>query len=936
MPNLFPYTNGHELNLDWILQVVKDFQTKYTTFDQALADALAAIAAGKTEALDEISTDLTAALNDIEASQTAALTAIGNTKDSALADIGTALTNATNAISALNTTVQGEITTLRNTSLSEISTAQTAALAAISAEQLSATQTIVSLYNTLPTSAQDILNRLDIIDTIITGNTPNTFVWLQGSYTYPLGETPPTPPVPYYDSETYNYSVTSRYLTGAAGRRLRVVTDGTIIISSLLYWYNTPPGGQAFSFYPGDEGITETTIDRIVRFDSTALSIELKKADQSTITPNDVDGHIYIEWVTDFVGQRIIAPKESSTTADVAREEGEYFFLDGELYKATDDIAVGDTITEGTNCEKRTVGGELSKVNGAVSDLQSAFDHTSIRMMGDFPTTARNIDENGKWFSQGANVQFIAIPIKAGNVITISSAPASSVCAFLRSYTDPPTIGDSADFSTAAGFTSKISLSVGVPTTMTAPNDANYFLLWVKYGGSTILPQIFTINGYSLIKNVPDNINAIMNRAVTEIETEISNILTFTESLEKNGAIMLPDFPQYNGYIWDGVWKNVTNPGYKHYVIPVKSGDNVVIHNNVNSVYYAVVKSYAEPVNDAAPDFSAVSPFNAPIMVYGNTNFSYTMPSDAKYIIVISKIYNTDSSPLSCIINGYDYVKSIQENISDDIAATSPDNTIGNGKKLVVIGDSLMEAGANQGFNTWGQRIKSKLGISNLIGVSIGGTRYRHGNTIAYPAGFQNGDSLGDIDTGKAPGSDPASFCDWYRINLTIPEDADIILIGTGVNEIPTISDAAIGDTSFSSENTTDSDWANSAYYTDWNGDYDINTLKGAIASAIMKLQTKAPNAKIMACNWCNSRGTTGTNGTDTADKTDNNKVLNAISEVFSNYGIEIIDLFATSGINPMNRKEYTADGIHLNSDGYYLMGLPIEKAIRNYLRSII
>ena len=578
----------------------------------------------------------------------------------------------------------------------------------------------------------------------------------------------------------------------------------------------------------------------------------------------------------------------------------------------------------------------MNKIDAAVGDLKSAFDHTSIRMMGDFQSVARNIDENGKWFSQGANIQYIAMPIKAGDVITISSAPASSVCAFLRSYTDPPTIGDSADFSTASGFASQISLSAGVPTTMTAPNDANFFLLWVKYGGSTIVPQVFTINGYSIIKNVPDNIKAIINQAVTEIETEISNVLTFTESLEKNGAIMLPDFPQNNGYIWDGVWKNVTNSGYKHYVIPVKSGDNVVIHNNVNSVYYAVVKSYTDPVNDVAPDFSTISPFNAPIMVYGNTNFSYTMPSDAKYIIVISKIYNGDQSPFSCVINGYDLVKSISENISDSINATHPDSMLGNGKKLVIIGDSLMEAGANQGFNTWGQRIKAKLGITDLIGVSIGGTRYRHGNTIAYPAGFQNGDSLGDIDTGKAPGNDPASFCDWYRIELTIPEDADIILIGTGVNEIPTISDDVIGDTSFSSGNTTDSDWVNSEYYTSWNGDFDITTLKGSVASAIMKLQTKAPNAKIMACNWCNSRGTTGTNGTDTADKVNNYKVLNAIEEVFANYGIEMINLFETSGINPMNRKGYTSDGIHLNANGYYLMGLPIEKAIRNYLRSII
>lgn len=377
MPNLFPYTNTHELNLDWILQVVKDFQTKYTTFDQALADALAAIAAGKTEALDEISTDLTAALNDIEASQTAALTAIGNTKDSALADIGTALTNATTAISALNTTVQGEITTLKNTSISEITTAQGTAISAITASMNHATTIIEQLYNTLPASAQDVLGKLDLLDSIITGSTMESFTWLQGSYIYPEGVTPPTPPAINTESPTYNQAVSSRYMTGVGGRRIRIITDGTIYMTSILTWRNTPPGGGAGGYVPGQASwFTNTYADILLPLDVTAFSIEISKPNPAdTIAPTDIPGHIEIQWITDFVSQRIIAPKESSTTADVAREEGEYFFLDGDLYIATDDIAVDDTIAEGTNCEKKTVGGELAQVNGDVSELKSAINN---------------------------------------------------------------------------------------------------------------------------------------------------------------------------------------------------------------------------------------------------------------------------------------------------------------------------------------------------------------------------------------------------------------------------------------------------------------------------------------------------------------------------------------------------------------------------------
>ena len=367
MPNLFPYTNTHELNLDWVLQVVKDFQTKYTTFDQALADALAAIAAGKTEALDEISTDLTAALNDIEASQTAAVTAIGNTKDQALADIGTALTNATNAISALNTTVQGEITTLKNTSISQITTAQGTAISAITASQNHATTIIEQLYNTLPASAQDILGRLDLLDNIITGNTMESFTWLQGGYILEPGQatTPPTTD----DNATI---VSSRFMTGVGGRRIRIITDNTIDIQLLQVWRNTPPGDNPGAIFPDPH--PTNYCDIVIPLDVTAFSILLQRpTGYSTpyLSPADIPGHIEIQWITDFVSQRIIAPKESSTTADVAREEGEYFFLDGDLYKATDDISIGDTIAEGTNCEKKTVGGELSDLKSAINALDN-------------------------------------------------------------------------------------------------------------------------------------------------------------------------------------------------------------------------------------------------------------------------------------------------------------------------------------------------------------------------------------------------------------------------------------------------------------------------------------------------------------------------------------------------------------------------------------
>ena len=162
MPNLFPYTNTHELNLDWVLQVVKDFQTKYTTFDQALADALEAIETAKTGSLEDMQTALTAALESISGD----------------------LASAQAAISADQASAQAAISADRADALQAVQFALTSALATLTSSEGEATARINSLYNTLPTSAQDIINRMNILDDIITGNTPESFVWLQGDYIY--------------------------------------------------------------------------------------------------------------------------------------------------------------------------------------------------------------------------------------------------------------------------------------------------------------------------------------------------------------------------------------------------------------------------------------------------------------------------------------------------------------------------------------------------------------------------------------------------------------------------------------------------------------------------------------------------------------------------------------------------------------------------------
>lgn len=67
--------------------------------------------------------------------------------------------------------------------------------------------------------------------------------------------------------------------------------------------------------------------------------------------------------------QAMISPAEATSTASRPHPVGSYFIYNGEWYIATDNIAQGDTITPGTNCAVRNIGGEISKSNKSIQSI---------------------------------------------------------------------------------------------------------------------------------------------------------------------------------------------------------------------------------------------------------------------------------------------------------------------------------------------------------------------------------------------------------------------------------------------------------------------------------------------------------------------------------------------------------------------------------------
>lgn len=60
----------------------------------------------------------------------------------------------------------------------------------------------------------------------------------------------------------------------------------------------------------------------------------------------------------------MVADKEPSHTASAPHGEGSYLTLNGSLYKATQNISIGDSIEEGVNVSSTSVGNEMERFAG--------------------------------------------------------------------------------------------------------------------------------------------------------------------------------------------------------------------------------------------------------------------------------------------------------------------------------------------------------------------------------------------------------------------------------------------------------------------------------------------------------------------------------------------------------------------------------------------
>lgn len=306
-----------------------------------------------------------------------------------------------------------------------------------------------------------------------------------------------------------------------------------------------------------------------------------------------------------------------------------------------------------------------------------------------------------------------------------------------------------------------------------------------------------------------------------------------------------------------------------------------------------------------------------------NANIIENFPTYAGYTSVWCSD-NDANIEITYPINGVHYVDGKVTNIISKFPNLK-------GKKVVTYGDSLFASGNDTNDYSWQKVFCESLGVENHVGVSIGGSGFcwNENRRYTYPSNFVLGDNLPVGCFISADGKSNANFCSWDRISKTIPKDADIVIVGTGTNDIGSLS----LDLTFKTTDIQDTDWVASSEYSKYGGDFRTGGVRGAIMSTIMKIHCQAPNADIYLTNWCNSRGDNGTNNqTNTSRETETITMLEDMEYASKNAGVPLFDLFHNSGINPLNRNEYVIDIVHLNTKGYKKMGDIISAFIKSLL----
>lgn len=292
--------------------------------------------------------------------------------------------------------------------------------------------------------------------------------------------------------------------------------------------------------------------------------------------------------------------------------------------------------------------------------------------------------------------------------------------------------------------------------------------------------------------------------------------------------------------------------------------------------------------------------------------------------------------------------------INNKNIALKEENSDWYGKEFDTYGDSITAIGNGTDIydlekevflqkaqsESWQQYVVEKLKFSKHYGRGIGGQTFKWNNNKWWAnadGSYNNRPESGGtqpIGTTEHLGA----FCSWDRIKTMINPNIQLHFIIGGTNDFG--QNVPIGDTVFHSDNLLDTDWQSDTTYREFVGDFDINTFKGAIASAIMKIQSYSPNSIIVLGTPLSGDSNNPTSNV-TSRRTNSLGLTTldyakAMKEVAQEFSIPCIDVNGTTGINVLNRKSFIADEVHpYTSKGKKALARAVIGGLKNIIPNI-
>jgi len=114
----------------------------------------------------------------------------------------------------------------------------------------------------------------------------------------------------------------------------------------------------------------------------------------------------------------------------------------------------------------------------------------------------------------------------------------------------------------------------------------------------------------------------------------------------------------------EGTWNNVNTPNFQHCLIPVNGNEKVVMQFDAE-VTVGFVKTYTKPVNDETVDYSSDASFSTKKVLTANTEYSYEIPSDVRYIIVERISFGRTANTIVFTVDEYNLALSVIDNFDN-------------------------------------------------------------------------------------------------------------------------------------------------------------------------------------------------------------------------------------------------------------------------------